>query len=256
MSKLFDLTGKVVVVTGSGRGLGKPIATGMAVHGADVVACSRTLVEAESTAHEIEAAGGRAIALRVDTADRASCQALVDTTVQHFGRLDVMVNNAGIDIIEPAEDVEEDTWDKIMGVNLRGYFNCSQLAARYMIAAGHGGSIVNNSSIAGKVGIKGLAAYAASKGGVDQLTKVQAIEWAPHGIRVNAVAPGYFENIMTDASDEHRRPEKRAQVLAFTPMGRRGLPDELIGPFVFFASEASSYTTGTILYVDGGYTAQ
>ena len=252
----FDLTGKVVVVTGSGRGLGKAIALGVGRAGAAVVVCSRTLAEAEATAAEIAAAGSPSLAAQVDTADRSSCERLITATVERFGRLDVMVNNAGIDIIEPAEDVTEDAWDLVLNINLKGYFNCSQLAARQMLAQGSGGSIVNNSSIAGGVGIAGLSAYAAAKGGVDQLTRVQAVEWAPKGIRVNAFAPGYFENVMSGATDEHRRPEKRSQVLAFTPMGRRGLPDELVGPVVFLASDASSYVTGAILYVDGGYTAQ
>jgi NAD(P)-dependent dehydrogenase (short-subunit alcohol dehydrogenase family) len=255
MTNVFDLTGKVAVVTGSGRGLGKAIAIGMAAHGATVVTCSRTLAEAEAVAATITATGGTALGLRVDTSDRASCQQLIDDTVAAFGRLDVFVNNAGIDIIEPAEDVTEEAWDQVVDINLKGYFNCSQFAARQMLAQGTGGSIVNNSSIAGEVGIKGLTAYAAAKGGVNQMTKVMAVEWAPRGVRVNAFSPGYFENIMSGATDEHARPDKRAQVLQFTPMGRRGLPDELVGPVVFLASDASSYVTGAILLVDGGYTA-
>jgi NAD(P)-dependent dehydrogenase (short-subunit alcohol dehydrogenase family) len=256
MSKLFDLTGKVVIVTGSGRGLGKAIAVGVGEAGASVVVCSRTLAEAEATADEIEANGRPALAVQVDTASRPSCEQLIAATVAKFGQLDVLVNNAGIDIIEPAEDVTEDAWDQVLNINLKGYFNCSQLAARQMIKQGTGGSILNNSSIAGDVGIAGLSAYAAAKGGVNQLTRVQAVEWAPKGIRVNAFSPGYFENIMSGATDEHRRPEKRNQVLTFTPMGRRGRPEELVGPVVFLASDASSYVTGAILLVDGGYTAQ
>lgn len=256
MSGLFDLTDRVVVVTGSGRGLGKAIAIGMGAAGASVVVCSRTLAESEAVAEEIAATGGRpSLAVQVDTGQRESCQHLIDATVAEFGRIDVLVNNAGIDIIEMAEDVTEEAWDQVINVNLKGYFNCSQFAARKMFEQGRGGSIINNSSIAGAVGIKGLSAYAAAKGGVDQLTKVQAVEWAPRGIRVNAFAPGYFENVMSGATEEHARPEKRAQVLQSTPMGRRGLPNELVGPVVFLASDASSYVTGTILYVDGGYTA-
>ena len=256
MSKLFDLTGKIAVVTGSGRGLGKAIALGLGEAGASVVVCSRTLSEAQATADEIAAAGSPSLAVQVDTANRASCEALITATVERFGRLDVMVNNAGIDIIEPAEDVTEENWDTVVNINLKGYFNCSQLAARQMLKQGTGGSIISNSSIAGEVGIAGLSAYAAAKGGVNQLSRVQAVEWAPKGIRVNVFSPGYFENIMSGASDEHRKPEKRNQVLTFTPMGRRGRPEELVGPVVFLASDASSYMTGAVLLVDGGYTAQ
>jgi NAD(P)-dependent dehydrogenase (short-subunit alcohol dehydrogenase family) len=255
MNNLFDLSGKVAIVTGSGRGLGKAIAVGMAQYGATVVVCSRTLAEAEATAQEIIANGGSAMARRVDTVDRDSCQQLIDDTVAAYGHLDVLVNNAGIDIIEPAEDVAEEAWDQVLNINLKGYFNCSQFAARQMLQQSTGGSIVNNSSIAGDVGIKGLTAYAAAKGGVNQMTRTMAVEWASRGIRVNAVSPGYFENIMSGATDEHARPEKRAQVLQFTPMGRRGLPDELVGPVVFLASDASSYVTGAVLLVDGGYTS-
>ena len=256
MSTLFDLTGKVAVVTGSGRGLGKAIALGLGEAGASVVVCSRTLAEAQITAEEIAAAGSPSLAVRVDTADRTSCERLIEATVAKFGKLDVMVNNAGIDIIEPAEDVTEESWDLVVNINLKGYFNCSQLAARQMLKQGTGGSIINNSSIAAEVGIAGLSAYAAAKGGVNQLSRVQAVEWASKGIRVNVFSPGYFENIMSGASDEHSRPEKRNQVLAFTPMGRRGRPEELVGPVVFLASDASSYMTGAVLLVDGGYTAQ
>jgi NAD(P)-dependent dehydrogenase (short-subunit alcohol dehydrogenase family) len=255
MSTLFDLTGKVAIVTGSGRGLGKAIAIGVAEHGATVVACSRTLAEAESTAKTITDNGGSAMALRLDTADRANCQQLIDDTVAAYGRIDVLVNNAGIDIIEPAEDVAEEAWDTILNVNLKGYFNCSQFAARQMLQQPTGGSIINNSSIAGDVGIAGLTAYAAAKGGVNQMTRTMAVEWAERGVRVNAFSPGYFENIMSGATEEHSRPDKRSQVLQFTPMRRRGLPDELVGPVVFLASQASSYVTGAILLVDGGYTA-
>jgi NAD(P)-dependent dehydrogenase (short-subunit alcohol dehydrogenase family) len=123
-----------------------------------------------------------------------------------------------------------------------------------MLAHG-GGSIINISSIAGQVGIAGLTSYSVSKGGVDQMTRVMAVEWATRGVRVNAIAPGYFENIMVGADTEHDRPDKQQQVITFTPMARRGLPDELIGPVVFLAADASSYVTGAVLYVDGGYTA-
>jgi NAD(P)-dependent dehydrogenase (short-subunit alcohol dehydrogenase family) len=251
----FDLTGKVAVVTGSGRGLGRAIAYGLADCGASVVACSRRVEEAEATATAIRSAGGQSVALRVDTSDRASCEALFAATVGEFGQLDVLVNNAGIDIIDPAEEVTDDAWGQVVGINLTGYWHCAQLAGRQMLTQPTGGSIINNSSIAGRVGIHGLAAYSAAKGGVDQITRVLAVEWARRGVRVNSVAPGYFDNVMAGATAEHARADKQQQVLTFTPMGRRGRPEELVGPVVFLASDAASYVTGAILYVDGGYTA-
>jgi NAD(P)-dependent dehydrogenase (short-subunit alcohol dehydrogenase family) len=253
-ASLFDLTGRVAVVTGSARGLGKAMARGLASAGASVVICSRTALEAEQTAAEISATGHTAAATTVDTADRASCERLIAFAVATYGRLDVLVNNAGIDIIKPVEEVTGEEYQRIIDINLSGYFHCSQFAGRHMLEHG-GGSIVNNSSIASVAGIHGLVAYSAAKGGVNMLTRVMAAEWATRGVRVNAIAPGYFDNIMRDAGAEHARPEKQEQVERFTPMHRRGLPDELVGPVLFLASDASSYVTGNILFVDGGYTA-
>jgi NAD(P)-dependent dehydrogenase (short-subunit alcohol dehydrogenase family) len=252
---LFDLSGKVAVVTGSGRGLGKAMACGLAEAGATVVTCSRTIEEAEQTAAEITQSGGTAAATRCDTSKRQSCRELVDFAVSRFGRLDVLVNNAGIDIIKPAETFSEEEWDRVIGINLKGYFHCSQFAGQQMMEQGSGGSIINNSSIASAVGIAGLTPYGAAKGGINQITRVMAIEWAPKNIRVNAIAPGYFQNVMRGAVEEHARPETEQRILTFTPMHRRGRPEELVGPVVFLASDASSYVTGAVLFVDGGYTA-
>jgi NAD(P)-dependent dehydrogenase (short-subunit alcohol dehydrogenase family) len=250
----FDLTGKVAIVTGSGRGLGKAMAIALADHGAAVVICSRTGAEAEQAAAEIAQSGGMAAATTVDVTDRSSCEALMRFAADTFGGLDVLVNNAGTDFIQPAADYRVEDWDAILAVNLGGYFHCAQLAAREMLSNG-GGSIIMNSSIASTVGIHGLLGYAAAKGAVNQLVRTMAVEWAQQGVRVNALAPGYFDNIMANAGEEHARASKQEQVITFTPMGRRGTPDELGGPVVFLASDASSYVTGHVLYVDGGYTA-
>lgn len=252
MSKeLFDLTGKVAIITGAARGLGKAIAQGLSDAGASVVIADIDRVEAEITARKI----GNGLALSVDVTVREQCLQLINQTVTHYGKLDIMICNAGIDIIKPAEDLEEGEWDAIMNVDLKGYFNCAQAAAKQMLQQGTGGSIIMNSSIASIVGISGLVAYASAKGGVNQLVKTMAVEWASKGIRVNGFAPGYFENIMQGAGDIHADLKKQEQIKTFTPMGRRGKPEELVGPVIFLASQASSYVTGTILMVDGGYSA-
>jgi NAD(P)-dependent dehydrogenase (short-subunit alcohol dehydrogenase family) len=254
MSKLFDLSGKVAIVTGAGRGLGRTIALGLADHGADIVAVSRTTAQVEGVASEISAKGRKAIALRADTSRKADVDQMVAKTVEGWGRIDVLVNNAGIDIIKPAVDYTEAEWDQVVDINLKGYFLCAQAVGRQMIAQ-RAGSILMNSSIAGSVGISWLVPYASAKGGVNQLTRTLAAEWAQHGVRVNAFAPAYFENVMQGAEHIHRDEAKERHIREWTPLGRRGKGEELIGPCVFLASEASSYVTGHILMVDGGWTA-
>jgi NAD(P)-dependent dehydrogenase (short-subunit alcohol dehydrogenase family) len=254
-AKLFDLSGKVAIVTGSGRGLGKCMAEGLAEFGAKVIISDLSVAEALETAQVINEAGGVAAATFVDISQRQSCEDLMKFAINEFGRIDILVNNAGIDIIKPAEALSESEWDRILDVDLKGHFICSQLAAIQMMEQGDGGSIINISSIASVVGIHGLAAYGAAKGGINQLTRMMAVEWAPKKIRVNAIAPGYFENIMRGADVEHDKPEKQKQIETFTPIARRGKPEELVGPVVFLASDASSYVTGAVLFVDGGYTA-
>ena len=247
MAGVFDLTGKTAVVTGSGRGLGRAIAEGMAAAGAHAVVCARSLDEAEETAATIRERGGSAHAVRADVTDGDSCAALIDATVAESGRLDVLVNNAGVEIVEPADATSAETWELTLATNLRGAATCARLAAAAMT---DGGSIVNVSSIASTIAMPNVLAYGASKAALNQVTRVLALEWAPRGIRVNAVAPGYMENVMRDGfmTDVEK-------VRAFTPLGRRGRSDELVGPVIFLAAEASSYVTGTVLYVDGGTTA-
>jgi NAD(P)-dependent dehydrogenase (short-subunit alcohol dehydrogenase family) len=254
MSRLFDLSGKVAIVTGAGRGLGRTIALGLADHGADIVAVSRTTAQVEKVASEISAKGRKAIALRVDTSRKADVDGMVAKTVEGWGRIDVLVNNAGIDIIKPAVDYTEAEWDQVVDINLKGYFLCAQAVGRQMIAQ-RSGSILMNSSIAASVGISWLVPYASAKGGVNQLTRTLAAEWAQHGVRVNAFAPAYFENVMQGAEHIHRDEAKERHIREWTPLGRRGRGEELIGPCVFLASDASSYVTGHVLMVDGGWTA-
>lgn len=228
---------------------------GLAEQGAQVIVCDLNLELAQQTATQIQSTGGIAAPTFVDITSQQSCEDLIQFAVAQFGKLDILVNNAGIDIIKPAVQLTETEWDTILNVDLKGQFLCAQAAAKQMISQGTGGSIINISSIAAAVGVRNLAAYSAAKGGINQLTRVLALEWAEHQIRVNAIAPGYFENIMQGASQEHDNPEKQQQILTFTPMKRRGKPEELIGAVVFLASNASSYVTGAILAIDGGYTA-
>ncbi|AOY81262.1 SDR family NAD(P)-dependent oxidoreductase [Moorena producens JHB] len=255
-SSLFDLTGKVAIITGSARGIGRVLAQELAAVGTKVVVADRKVKDSENTVQAIQEAGGEVIAIPTDVRKRQECDRLIKKTVAHYHRLDIMLCNAGIDIIKPAAALEELEWDDIINTNLKGYFQCAQLAAQQMIQQGTGGSIIMNSSIAGVVGIAGSAAYTASKGGVNLLVQSLALEWAEYNIRVNGFGPGYIDNIMEGTEGFRRPPEEDQQHLnTVIPMKRRGKPEELVGPVIFLASEAASYVTGAILMVDGGYSA-
>jgi NAD(P)-dependent dehydrogenase (short-subunit alcohol dehydrogenase family) len=250
---LFSVENKVVCISGSSRGLGKGLAQGFAERGAQVLISSWDREELEATRQEFEAAGLTVISVILDVRNREDCQRFVATALENYGKLDVMICNAGTDIIKPAEQYAEDEWDKILDVNLRGYYFCAQFAAQHMLSVGRG-SIIMTSSIASHTGIPGLVPYAASKGGVNQLVRTMAVEWAQRGVRVNAVAPGYIDNIMADVKFDPEDPYQK-RIVTFTPMGRRGAIAEFLGAYLFLASEASSYVTGEILCVDGGYHA-
>jgi len=253
--QLFDLNGRVAIVTGAGSGLGAVFAQALAEAGAEVVCADLNLSGTEETVKTIQQAGGVALAVETDVTDEAAVTAMVQAAVDRFGRLDIIVNNAGIGAIAPPEEVSLEDWQKVIDVNLTGVFLCAREAARVMIASGTDGRIINLASILGGVGSTPApaTAYAASKGAVVNLTRDLAIHWAQHGIRVNAIAPAYFPTGMTDAGFSD--PGFAAEVDRRTPLGRAGRLEELKGPVVFLASDASSYVTGQTLFVDGGWTA-
>ncbi|MCH6264566.1 SDR family NAD(P)-dependent oxidoreductase [Neobacillus citreus] len=250
---LFDLTGKVSIVTGASKGIGKAIAVGLAEAGSHVVLCSRTKVELDEVAKEIEQKGVEALVIPCDVSNPKDIQNVVDETVNKFHQIDVLINNAGITVKRPAEEYDLNDWNKVIGVNLTGVFLFAQAVGRQMIKQKKG-TIINVSSIGGETALTGSIAYCASKGGVNMLTKVLAVEWAPHGIRVNGIAPAYIETPLVKAIKEQRS-EFAQRIEARTPLNRLGMPDELIGSAIFLASDASSYITGETLKADGGWTA-
>jgi NAD(P)-dependent dehydrogenase (short-subunit alcohol dehydrogenase family) len=251
----FDLTGKVAIVTGAGRGLGRAMAKALAQAGAKVVVAARTLAEVAETAKEIGAAGGASFAVPWDATKTADCQRLIDRVVESSGSLDIAVVNHGIGFAVAAAETTEEQFRRTVEINLTGCFNVAQAAGRQMIQQGRGGSIILTSSTGSLVGFDGLVAYGASKGGVDQLCRQLAVEWGPHNIRVNCVNPGYTTHHMRGEAGRGAQPEADEEMRRMTPMRRRGTPEEIAAPVVFLASPAASFVSGIILPVDGGYCA-
>jgi NAD(P)-dependent dehydrogenase (short-subunit alcohol dehydrogenase family) len=246
----FDLSGAVAVVTGGGRGLGRAIARGLAAHGARLVLCGRTLATLETAAAEI---GGEVVTHAADVSREADVLALRDAALARFGRVDVLVNNAGVNpIYKGIEGTTLDEWQQIVDVNLTGTFLCCKHIGTVMAQAGRG-SIITVSSVAGHVGLRRSVPYCATKGGVELLTKALALDWAGKGVRVNCIAPGYFETDLTAGMIANET--MSARLLAQTPLGRFGRDPDIVGAAVFLASPASAYMTGQSLVVDGGYLA-
>jgi NAD(P)-dependent dehydrogenase (short-subunit alcohol dehydrogenase family) len=256
---LFDLSGRVALITGAGVGFGEAISLGFAQFGCDIAACDLSIENPLRTAEQVRKMGRRAIALKANVAIPDDITAMVEATVSEFGGIDILVNCAGIPQHDPAELTPLETWDRVLDINLRGTFLCCQAAARVMLKKGSG-VIINFSSIAGVVGVgRGSNAYCASKGGVNSLTKQLALEWADRGIRVNAIAPCQFmtPGLKEVMADPQFNPEKLMQTwISGIPLGRVGEPEEIVGPALFLASNASSMVTGVILPVDGGYLAR
>jgi 2-deoxy-D-gluconate 3-dehydrogenase len=249
----FGLEGNVAVITGAGRGIGRGLAHALAAAGATIAVAGRDMDALGALAAEIEAAGTTALAVPLDVTDVASIDAALAQVRDQLGSVDILVNNAGLGANHPAEDVTEADWDEIMDVNLKGLFFCCRAAGRIMLDQGRG-RIVNLSSQAGVVGIRDHAVYSASKGGVNLITKVLALEWSSRGINVNAVAPTF---IYTPGTAERLdQPEYLAGVLDRIPIGKVGTIDDVAGAVIYLASPAADMVTGHVLLVDGGWTAQ
>ena len=248
----FDLTGRVVVVTGGGGGLGSAMARGIAGAGGAVAVADSDLAGAERVAAELVVGGARAVAVGVDVTDRASVATMVETVTGRLGAIDGLVNSHGVTRRGAAADYKLEDWEWILAVNLTGTFLSCQAVGAAMLARGRG-RIVNIASIAGHIGYPGAVAYAASKGGVVMLTRQLAVEWAPRGVHVNAIAPSWFQTSWASLVDQV--PGYRDRVMARIPLGRFGEPHELAGAAVFLLSDAASMVTGHILAVDGGVLA-
>lgn len=250
----FSLRDRVAVITGACGGIGRVLAPALARFGADIVAIDNDLKTYPEVEAQVAAQGRRAMGIRVDVTDPAQVAAMVAQAMERFGHIDILLNCAGIAIRKPSVSFPIDEWQRVMDVNLKGTFLCCQAVGRVMIEQKRG-KIINISSTRGEFGLPGgYAAYCPSKAGVNLLTKTLAVEWAPYNIEVNAIAPTYTKTAFTAQLFANKAFYE--SVVAGTPKGRVGEPEDLIGPVVFLASEASNFVTGHILYVDGGYSAQ
>lgn len=252
-SHQFDLTGKVALITGASRGLGEGMAVALAEAGADCALVSRDAEGLEAVAAKVRRFGRKALVLPTDLSAVSAIGPMVERIVKGLGGVDILVNNAGTNVRRPAEEFTEADWDQVLALNLKSAFFCAQAVGRVMIERGTGGKIINTASLTSRLGISHVVAYAASKGGILSMTRSLALEWAPHRICVNAIAPGYFRTALT--APLFAQPERVAWMMSRTPMKRAGLPEDLGGAAVFLASAASDYITGQCLFVDGGWTA-
>lgn len=248
---LFALAGKVAMVTGSTRGLGEVTAKALAKAGADVAVCGRNRADLDRVSTDIKDLGTDSAGFVLDVTLKDKVHEGVDQILKHFGKVDILVNNAGVNYRVPVLEFPEESWDLIINTNLKGYFLVAQAVVPQMLERGYG-KVINMSSIFGMTPLPNQLAYASSKGGVDQMTKVMALEWAKQGVRVNAIGPTYFETELV--SEIRNDPERFNFINERTPMGRWGQPPELEGIVIFLASPASDFITGQTIYIDGGWT--
>ena len=250
--KIFDLSGKIAIVTGGNQGIGLAISRGLATAGATVVIANRRPVEGQTAAESLEKEGLNAVAIPTDVSDESSIAALVSKVINDFGTIDILVNNAGVIVRKPAEDISKEEWDYIMNINLKGVFFCCQLVGREMIRR-RKGKIINISSDASQRAMPERSVYAASKAGVSHLTRCLALEWAKYNINVNAIGPGpTITPLNKKYYEEH--PEKLEQTIQSLPIGRMGDTSDYVGAAIFLASEASNFVIGQTLLVEGGST--
>jgi NAD(P)-dependent dehydrogenase (short-subunit alcohol dehydrogenase family) len=248
---LFDLSNRVAVVTGASKGLGKAITLALAGAGADVALFARNREDLEAVKASVEGLGRRAEIFCVDVLDKQLVDESVKAALGAFGHIDILVNNAGVNVRKPVLELSAEEWDLVLNTNLKGYFLMAQAVVPHMLAQGRG-KVINMASILGAVALPSQLAYASSKGGVMQMTKVMALEWATQGVQVNAIGPTYFETPLV--AQLRNDPERYRFIVERTPMGRWGRPEELAGVAIFLASQASDFITGQTIFIDGGWT--